>query len=97
MARSVQTMVEVFDMLESDGYRVRFQFLPLNPGHAPELQTLDKLVSLIHTAPRNAQIFFNCQVRKINKKLREEKSRNSIELLIVLFVLGLTKSILCFS
>lgn len=60
---SVQTPLEVFENLESDGFTVKYARVPITDGKAPKSSDFDTLAMNISSASKDTAFVFNCQVR----------------------------------
>lgn len=60
---SVQTPLEVFENLESDGFPVKYARVPITDGKAPKSSDFDTLAMNISSASKDTAFVFNCQVR----------------------------------
>ncbi|MBI3928792.1 MAG: hypothetical protein HY319_24845 [Armatimonadetes bacterium] len=57
---SVQTVDEVFEGLQKEGFRVRHQRIPVTDTKKPEDQDLDRLVESLKDVDPDAALIFNC-------------------------------------
>lgn len=60
---SVQTPLEVFEKLESDGFPIKYARVPITDGKAPKSSDFDTLAMNISSASKDTAFVFNCQVR----------------------------------
>ncbi|CAI5993545.1 unnamed protein product [Closterium sp. NIES-65] len=58
----VQTPLEVFRMLQREGFRVDYHRLPTTDGQPPKSRDFDALATTISSAGPHAAFVFNCQV-----------------------------------
>eukprot|EP00252_Welwitschia_mirabilis_P018623 TRINITY_DN4136_c0_g2_i1.p1 TRINITY_DN4136_c0_g2~~TRINITY_DN4136_c0_g2_i1.p1 ORF type:complete len:1265 (-),score=281.07 TRINITY_DN4136_c0_g2_i1:516-4310(-) len=58
----VQTPLEVFKSLESEGYPIDYARVPITDGKAPKSSDFDALATRMASAPRNTVFVFNCQM-----------------------------------
>ncbi|KAF3794398.1 Paladin protein [Nymphaea thermarum] len=58
----VQTPLEVFKSLETEGLPVKYARVPITDGKAPKSSDFDTLAINIASAPKNAACVFNCQM-----------------------------------
>lgn len=58
----VQTPLEVFKCLESEGFPVKYARVPITDGKAPKSSDFDTLAVNIASAPKDTAFVFNCQV-----------------------------------
>lgn len=59
---SVQTPLEVFKNLESDGFPVKYARVPITDGKAPKSSDFDILAMNISSASKDTAFVFNCQM-----------------------------------
>ncbi|GJP69891.1 hypothetical protein CLOP_g893 [Closterium sp. NIES-67] len=59
---SVQTPLEVFRMLQEEGFRVDYHRLPTTDGQPPKSRDFDALATTISSAGPHAAFVFNCQM-----------------------------------
>ncbi|KAI6672581.1 hypothetical protein NL676_000487 [Syzygium grande] len=59
---SVQTPLEVFENLESDGFPVKYARVPITDGKAPKSSDFDTLAMNISSASKDTAFVFNCQM-----------------------------------
>ena len=59
----VKTPLEVFKGLEADGFPIKYARVPITDGKAPKSSDFDTLAMNIVSAPRDAALVFNCQVK----------------------------------
>ena len=57
---SVQTIQEVYDGLQKDGYNVKFQRIPVTDCKKPEDKDIDALVKSLKGTDPDAPLIFNC-------------------------------------
>jgi len=61
-AYSVQTPLEVFKNLETEGFPVKYARVPVTDGKAPRSSDFDTLTWNIASASKDTAFVFNCQV-----------------------------------
>ncbi|XP_010035529.2 paladin isoform X2 [Eucalyptus grandis] len=59
---SVQTPLEVFENLESDGFPIKYARVPITDGKAPKSSDFDTLAMNISSASKDTAFVFNCQM-----------------------------------
>lgn len=58
----IQTPLEVFKWLDSEGFPVKYARVPITDGKAPKSSDFDSLAVNIASAPKDTAFVFNCQV-----------------------------------
>ncbi|WOL11986.1 paladin [Canna indica] len=61
-AESIQTPLEVYRCLESEGLAIKYARVPITDGKAPKSSDFDKIASNIASAPMDTSFVFNCQM-----------------------------------
>ncbi|XP_010523868.1 PREDICTED: paladin-like isoform X2 [Tarenaya hassleriana] len=59
---SVQTPLEVYKCLESDGFPIKYARVPITDGKAPKSSDFDTLATNISSALKDTAFVFNCQM-----------------------------------
>lgn len=62
-SNSVQTPLDVFRSLESDGFPIKYARVPITDGKAPKSSDFDTLAVNVASASKDTAFVFNCQVR----------------------------------
>lgn len=58
----IQTPLEVFRSLETDGFPIKYARVPITDGKAPKSSDIDTLATNISSAAKDTAFVFNCQV-----------------------------------
>ncbi|OIV95330.1 hypothetical protein TanjilG_07486 [Lupinus angustifolius] len=58
----IQTPVEVFKSLETDGFPIKYARVPITDGKAPRSSDIDTLTTNIASAVKDTAFVFNCQM-----------------------------------
>ncbi|XP_031379972.1 paladin isoform X2 [Punica granatum] len=61
-SESVQTPLEVFKSLESEGFPIKYARVPITDGKAPKSSDFDTLAVNISSASKDTAFVFNCQM-----------------------------------
>ena len=66
-AQTVQTPLEVFKQLQSDGFPVEYIHMPITDGKAPRSSDFGSIAATIASASQNTAFVFNCQVTNCSR------------------------------
>lgn len=67
---AVQTPLEVFSSLETDGFPIKYARVPITDGKAPKSSDFDVLAVNIASASKETAFVFNCQVAIVSTERR---------------------------